>query len=191
MRQRIGNAVLQSWDPTLVNPSRAGTTKMRRHVHGREFCVPESETPSRPIRNAVLQSWDPTLVNPSISSYSTLPIVDENHSSSPSLPSVVPIGAPWQQVFLLARRQKKIYVEVFDLAPIKLTLSTAFQTDSVVSVPSGFKYDINYQPPMEAEYNPSSKDDVENQQQAPREKSFDGDSESISPITTRGTAVDE
>ncbi|KAF8413978.1 hypothetical protein HHK36_001976 [Tetracentron sinense] len=43
---------------------------------------------------------------------STLPIVYENHSSSPSLPSVVPIGAPWQQVFLLARRQKKIYVEL-------------------------------------------------------------------------------
>ncbi|KAF8413977.1 hypothetical protein HHK36_001975 [Tetracentron sinense] len=144
-----GNAVLQSWDPTL----RAGTTKMRRHVHGREFCVPESETPSRPIRNAVLQSWDPTLVNPSTYTYdsssgfffsvfirktlfppvaksgalsspdSTLPIVDENHSSSPSLPSVVPIGAPCQQVFLLARRQKKIYVDVFDLAPIMLTLS--------------------------------------------------------------------
>ncbi|KAF8413988.1 hypothetical protein HHK36_001986 [Tetracentron sinense] len=128
---------------------RAGTTKMRRHVHGREFCVPESETPSRPIRlgpirmAAVLVSSfrlpqfnRKTLFPPvaKISSYSTLPIVDENHSSSPSLPSVVPIGAPWQQVFLLARRQKKIYVEVFDLAPIKLTLSTAFQTDSVVSV---------------------------------------------------------
>ncbi|KAF8412689.1 hypothetical protein HHK36_000657 [Tetracentron sinense] len=54
---------------------------------------------------------------------STLPIVYENHNNNPSLPSVVPIGAPWQQVFLLARRQKKIYVEVFDLAPIKLTLS--------------------------------------------------------------------
>eukprot|EP00268_Persea_americana_P023609 TRINITY_DN23168_c0_g2_i2.p1 TRINITY_DN23168_c0_g2~~TRINITY_DN23168_c0_g2_i2.p1 ORF type:complete len:2954 (+),score=526.87 TRINITY_DN23168_c0_g2_i2:1710-10571(+) len=45
------------------------------------------------------------------------------NNSSPSIPSVVPIGAPWQQIFLLARRQKKIYVEVLDLAPIKLTLS--------------------------------------------------------------------
>ncbi|KAL6005779.1 hypothetical protein ACLOJK_006352 [Asimina triloba] len=47
----------------------------------------------------------------------------ESSKSSPSLPSVVPIGAPWQQIFLLAGRQKKIYVEVFDLAPIKLTVS--------------------------------------------------------------------
>lgn len=44
------------------------------------------------------------------------------NNSSPSVPSVVPIGAPWQQIFLLARRQKKIYVELFDLAPIKLTV---------------------------------------------------------------------
>ncbi|KAF6145934.1 hypothetical protein GIB67_007953 [Kingdonia uniflora] len=42
---------------------------------------------------------------------------------SPSMPSVLPIGAPWQKIYLLARRQKKIYVEVLDLAPIKLTLS--------------------------------------------------------------------
>ncbi|XP_077218039.1 vacuolar protein sorting-associated protein, putative (DUF1162) isoform X2 [Tasmannia lanceolata] len=47
----------------------------------------------------------------------------ESHGSFPSLPSVVPIGAPWQQIFLLARRQKKIYVEVFNLAPVKLTVS--------------------------------------------------------------------
>ncbi|KAI7990467.1 putative vacuolar protein sorting-associated protein 13C [Camellia lanceoleosa] len=47
----------------------------------------------------------------------------ENHRSGHLLPSVVPIGAPWQQIYLLARRQKKIYVEMFDLAPIKLTLS--------------------------------------------------------------------
>ncbi|XP_021627253.1 uncharacterized protein LOC110625875 isoform X2 [Manihot esculenta] len=43
--------------------------------------------------------------------------------SSSSLPTMVPIGAPWQQIYLLARRQKKIYVELFDLAPIKFTLS--------------------------------------------------------------------
>ncbi|CAN1217850.1 Intermembrane lipid transfer protein vps13A [Linum perenne] len=40
-----------------------------------------------------------------------------------SLPSVVPIGAPWQKIFRLAGKQKKIYVEVFDLSPIKFTLS--------------------------------------------------------------------
>ncbi|CAI0559649.1 unnamed protein product [Linum tenue] len=40
-----------------------------------------------------------------------------------SLPSVVPIGAPWQKIFLLAGKQKKIYVELFDLSPIKFTLS--------------------------------------------------------------------
>ncbi|WOK94697.1 hypothetical protein Cni_G03402 [Canna indica] len=39
------------------------------------------------------------------------------------LPSVFPVGAPWQQIFLLARRKKKIYVEVFELSPIKLSLS--------------------------------------------------------------------
>lgn len=37
------------------------------------------------------------------------------------LPSVVPIGAPWQQIHLLARKQKKVYIELFELTPIKLT----------------------------------------------------------------------
>nr|XP_043636090.1 uncharacterized protein LOC122607220 [Erigeron canadensis] len=41
----------------------------------------------------------------------------------PLLPSVVPIGAPWQKIYLLARKQKKIYVEVIEVAPITLTLS--------------------------------------------------------------------
>ncbi|KAK7315042.1 hypothetical protein VNO77_33574 [Canavalia gladiata] len=40
-----------------------------------------------------------------------------------SLPSIVPIGAPWQEIHLLARTQKKIYIEMLELAPIKLTLS--------------------------------------------------------------------
>ncbi|XP_057249486.1 uncharacterized protein LOC104905906 isoform X4 [Beta vulgaris subsp. vulgaris] len=40
-----------------------------------------------------------------------------------SLPEVVPIGAPWQKIYLLARRQDKIYVEAFSLAPVKMTLS--------------------------------------------------------------------
>ncbi|KAI0504558.1 hypothetical protein KFK09_015510 [Dendrobium nobile] len=43
--------------------------------------------------------------------------------ASDLLPAVVPMGAPWQQIYVLARRQKKIYVENFELAPIKLSLS--------------------------------------------------------------------
>ncbi|KAM3684567.1 hypothetical protein ACJW31_11G053600 [Castanea mollissima] len=52
-----------------------------------------------------------------------VPVFHEKNGGSLSLPSVVPIGAPWQRIYLLARRQQKIYVEVFDVAPIKLTLS--------------------------------------------------------------------
>lgn len=51
-----------------------------------------------------------------------VPVFNEKNGGSLSLPSVVPIGAPWQHIYLLARRQQKIYVEVFDVAPIKLTL---------------------------------------------------------------------
>ncbi|XP_043712275.1 uncharacterized protein LOC122661037 [Telopea speciosissima] len=50
-------------------------------------------------------------------------LVYTTDDGNPALPSVVPIGAPWQQIYLLARRQKKIYVEIFDVDPIKLTLS--------------------------------------------------------------------
>ncbi|TVU00729.1 hypothetical protein EJB05_53839 [Eragrostis curvula] len=39
------------------------------------------------------------------------------------LPSVVPVGAPWQQIHLLARKQKKVYIELFQLTPIKLIFS--------------------------------------------------------------------
>ncbi|XP_057987743.1 uncharacterized protein LOC110642362 isoform X2 [Hevea brasiliensis] len=53
----------------------------------------------------------------------SFPEFSKSIMSSSSLPSMVPIGAPWQQIYLLARRQKKIYVELFDLAPIKFTLS--------------------------------------------------------------------
>ncbi|KAK1306903.1 hypothetical protein QJS10_CPA10g00690 [Acorus calamus] len=55
----------------------------------------------------------------------------DNHKIMESLPSIVPIGAPWQKLFLLARRQKKIYVEAFDLASIKLTIS--FSSDPWVT----------------------------------------------------------
>lgn len=47
----------------------------------------------------------------------------ETQKNSGLLPSVVPIGAPWQQIYLLARRKKKMYVEVFELDPIVLSLS--------------------------------------------------------------------
>ncbi|KAH7688710.1 Vacuolar protein sorting-associated protein 13 [Dioscorea alata] len=43
--------------------------------------------------------------------------------STISLPSVAPIRAPWQHIYLFARKQKKIYVEFFELAPIKLSIS--------------------------------------------------------------------
>ncbi|KAH7688715.1 Vacuolar protein sorting-associated protein 13 [Dioscorea alata] len=36
---------------------------------------------------------------------------------------IAPIGAPWQHIYLFARKQKKIYVEFFELAPIKLSIS--------------------------------------------------------------------
>ncbi|XP_050382411.1 uncharacterized protein LOC126799284 isoform X2 [Argentina anserina] len=52
-----------------------------------------------------------------------VPLFNEHHKQRLSLPSIVPIGAPWQQIYLLARRQKKIYVEMFELCPIKVTLS--------------------------------------------------------------------
>lgn len=46
------------------------------------------------------------------------------HESSKNslLPPIIPIGAPWQQIHLLARKQKKIYVEFLDMSLIKLTL---------------------------------------------------------------------
>ncbi|KAI4331783.1 hypothetical protein L6164_016738 [Bauhinia variegata] len=51
------------------------------------------------------------------------PVFNGKTKSIVSLPSIVPIGAPWQQIYLLARTQKKIYIEVLELAPFKLTLS--------------------------------------------------------------------
>ncbi|KAL9665135.1 hypothetical protein QQ045_020546 [Rhodiola kirilowii] len=47
----------------------------------------------------------------------------DEQSVTISFLSVTPIGAPWQQLCLLAGKQKKIYVESFEVAPIKLTLS--------------------------------------------------------------------
>ncbi|KAL9243679.1 hypothetical protein vseg_017537 [Gypsophila vaccaria] len=44
-------------------------------------------------------------------------------TSSTSLPDIVPVGAPWQKIFLLARRQNKIYMEAFYVSSFKMTLS--------------------------------------------------------------------
>lgn len=66
---------------------------------------------------------DPGIVkdtNAQIQAFVTTSYQEEWRSSS--LPPVIPIGAPWQQIHLLARKQKKIYVELLDLAPIKMTL---------------------------------------------------------------------
>jgi len=52
-----------------------------------------------------------------------IPVFNKNQRSIVALPIVVPIGAPWQHIHLLARRRRKIYVETFDLAPIQFTLS--------------------------------------------------------------------
>lgn len=51
-------------------------------------------------------------------------LLNKKHTSC-LLPHMVPIGAPWQKIHLSEQRQKKIYVEHFDMAPIKLTLSFA------------------------------------------------------------------
>lgn len=51
-----------------------------------------------------------------------IPVFHGSSDRTSLLPIIVPIGAPWQQIHLLAKRQKKIYVELFDVAPLKLTL---------------------------------------------------------------------
>ncbi|KAK6259268.1 hypothetical protein SCA6_013742 [Theobroma cacao] len=51
------------------------------------------------------------------------PVLSKSDETGGLLPLIVPLGAPWQQIHLLARRHRKIYVESFDLAPIKFTLS--------------------------------------------------------------------
>ncbi|KAG8380914.1 hypothetical protein BUALT_Bualt06G0066200 [Buddleja alternifolia] len=50
-------------------------------------------------------------------------VLGENYQRGYLLPDLVPIGAPWQKIHLDAPKQKKIYVELFDMGPIKLTLS--------------------------------------------------------------------
>lgn len=57
--------------------------------------------------------------------YTGTAILVEDHKRKYLLPLVVPIGAPWQQIHLAAPKQKKVYVELFDMGPIKLTLRLA------------------------------------------------------------------
>ncbi|KAL3830664.1 hypothetical protein ACJIZ3_019466 [Penstemon smallii] len=57
------------------------------------------------------------------SNFTNATLLQEDYRKGCLLLHMVPIGAPWQQVQIPARKQKKIYVELFDLAPIKLTLS--------------------------------------------------------------------
>lgn len=54
--------------------------------------------------------------------YTGTALLVEDHKRKCLLPLIVPIGAPWQQIHLAARKQKKVYVELFDMGPIKLTL---------------------------------------------------------------------
>ncbi|KAF1899682.1 hypothetical protein Lal_00019812 [Lupinus albus] len=65
--------------------------------------------------------------NPRLTAYQCPPIIapmfNQKTKKIVSLPSIVPIGAPWQEIYLRARTQKKIYIEMLELAPIKLTLS--------------------------------------------------------------------
>lgn len=75
--------------------------------------INDSSSSVHSSENSISRS-DSTLITPVFNGNSSKRIV--------SLPSIVPIGAPWQQIYLLARTQKKIYIELLDLAPIKLTL---------------------------------------------------------------------
>lgn len=52
----------------------------------------------------------------------SIPVFGKSDRSNVSLPSIVPIGAPWQKIYLLASRETKIYVESLNLDPIKFTL---------------------------------------------------------------------
>ncbi|KAF8007492.1 hypothetical protein BT93_K1496 [Corymbia citriodora subsp. variegata] len=84
------------------------------------------------FHNGVMPFSDPTLLpllhdTPLLgNSHSHIPISsaqNKNQRISVLFPSVIPVGAPWQQIYQLARRQRKIYVEMFDVGAIKFTLS--------------------------------------------------------------------
>ncbi|KAI4303707.1 hypothetical protein MLD38_039306 [Melastoma candidum] len=46
-----------------------------------------------------------------------------SRKSNVSFPTVTPVGAPWQKIYHLARRERKIFVEVLDVGAVKFTLS--------------------------------------------------------------------
>ncbi|XP_058779187.1 uncharacterized protein LOC131653133 isoform X2 [Vicia villosa] len=73
--------------------------------------------------SSVVQTSENLRLNADQSPLGFAPVVDAKSKKSAPLPSIIPIGAPWQEIYLLARTQKKIYIEMFELAPIKLTLS--------------------------------------------------------------------
>lgn len=68
-------------------------------------------------RNALYSAW---LDEKQPSSIGTTPH-SEDYSGS-LLPHVVPIGAPWQKIEFDVQKEKKIYVELFDMEPIRVTL---------------------------------------------------------------------
>lgn len=83
------------------------------------------------FQNGVMPFSDPTLLpllhdNPLVGNpHSHIPISSVQHKNqriSVLFPSVIPVGAPSQQIYQLARRQRKIYVEMFDVGAIKFTL---------------------------------------------------------------------
>ncbi|XP_051121162.1 uncharacterized protein LOC127244726 [Andrographis paniculata] len=98
-----------------------------------EFC----KTTSSRLRSRVFQNVDSSLnmlfPDSELVQYSSW--FDERQSNSIGttpiskdyislfLPHIVPIGAPWQQIELDVQKEKKIYVELFDMEPIKVTLS--------------------------------------------------------------------
>lgn len=84
------------------------------------------------FQNGAMPFSDPTLLpllhdTPLLgNSHSHIPIgsaQNKNQRISVLFPSVIPVGAPWQQIYQLARRQRKIYVEMFNVGAIKFTLS--------------------------------------------------------------------
>lgn len=82
-----------------------------------------------PAKDPAHDYFSPRTEPPHFSEY---PVFDGLVRGSTLLPSVAPIGAPWQQVYRLARQQKKVYVELFDLAPIKLTVRYSHHTKIIL-----------------------------------------------------------
>lgn len=77
------------------------------------------------LQDAMQPSFDPT--SPTLFQEKDLTRDSELHFSSGKkcnvpFPTVTPIGAPWQKIYHLARRERKIFVEVLDVGPVKFTL---------------------------------------------------------------------